>query len=115
MLKFILKMSISLCVVCDDGGTPQDVDDDDANGYTTTDNDDGSGPSPTTDDDDVPVFDDGGTVIEPPSDGETPYSVTIKTPTDTDDLLMEVDTPTLDNVKEVVILVNGEEVDRVSP
>lgn len=116
ILKFNLKMSFSLCVVCDDGGTPQDVDDDDANGYTTSDNDkeDGNGPSPGTDDDDVPVFDEDGTEIEPPSDGTTSYNVTIKTPPDTDDLLMEVDTPIVDNVLEIVIEVNGEEVDRVS-
>ena len=100
--------------MCVDGGTPSDVEEDDGNGFTTTDNDDESptGPDDRKDPDDtVPIFDD---QLEDIPKGPNNYKVTIETPENTDDIPMEIDVPTTVNVGEVVVYVDGVEVDRVS-
>ena len=75
--------------------------------FETTDNyPDGSPTGPTdTPDDSVPVFG-SPSPIQPDSVNETPYTVTIKTPGNTDDTPMTIAT-TLENVDKILVSVDG--------
>ena len=104
--------------MCEDGGEPQDIDENGPpEGFTVTDNDDEDspdGPNPGDEgDDNVPVFDDEPSTIPPTGSPDQPYSVTIKTPDNTEDTPMEIDTPTVDNVDKIVVIVDDQVVDEV--
>ena len=86
------------------------IEEDNTNGFTAYDNSaeqDNTGPSAGIKDEVVPIF---GSIpaIIPVSNDSTPYTVVIKTPTDSLDSPMRVDVAVTSNVLEVTIIVDGE-------
>jgi len=62
---------------------------------------------------DPDVLDDTPVDIPPPGEDEPPFSVTITTPPEEENELMEIDTSELENVEALLISVDGEEPVRV--
>ncbi len=107
------KHHISVCT--DEDAEELTVTEDDQDGFTITDNSDGpNGPTDGVTDDDVPIFDDSPATIPTAPDTQTPYSVTLETPPSTEDMPMSVNTPSLTNVKKIVVKINNEELTQVS-
>lgn len=94
--------------MCPDNNPPVKITEDDGNNYKTTDNvkDDGGPSDEDEPDETVPVFGDVPTVIPPADDGDTPYTVTIETPDNSDDIPMTVDVPITENVKKIVVYID---------
>ena len=103
-------------VVCEDDTAPTVVASGDAPGFTISDNTPGDNTAPTagTEDDTVDGFNGPAEVPSTPGDTDPNYTITIETPTNSDDEPMELTVTNLDNVDTINITPDGDDEKTIS-